>query len=470
MKKIRIDFLQDYIPIIEEEKMWSYILFFTVVFTYKVSMFLISIPFIVFMIKMKKENKRKFPYIFGYYSIVRILFSMVVENRSIQAQGLRMLFLVWILTIIFSGKNIKSLILDLKEILIKEKIIKYIFVIVFWGTLWNFLSPGGKASGFGYFNNIQIWLLCFLAMPYMKEKRKIEKLLWLVMVFSTLLNFYEILNLYANRNFHQVLSNGRVNSITVGISIFSYFFLKILLPNKLGIKMISIIGCLMWIVMILLSGGRGSALAILFSVIFSIILICKKKALIYIPILISLCMLLLHSDLDLAKRFRHLSNMDMKNNTSYARIALVKAGIYTFKKNVVFGSGFGNTQEYFIQYRDIKLSDVTEKGLLYGMNQRELENFPDSHNIIIDYLASTGLFGVVLSIFFIFFIPTISLKDFIRRNFQEGLYCFMVFMTFNVGGMTWSTLMQHTKGTSFLVIMLLLLVYKRGEKSEFIES
>jgi len=266
-----------------------------------------------------------------------------------------------------------------------------------------------------------------------------------------------------------VVSDGRVSSVTIGVTIYSYFFTQLLMARKPVTKFISLLCCSMWIYITIISEGRGTFLAIAIVTILIIIFVYKKRALLFLPIIACVGMILFSSNLKIVERFKVLTNGDMKNNTSYARIALIKAGLYTFEKNIIFGSGYNNTQKYFIEYRDKNFTGENE-GALYGMNRYELGKMPDSHNIIIDYLAISGIFGIILSFFYIIFVPIVSLKDYLKKNYKEAILCFAGFMSFVLGGMTWSTLTRHPKGVPFLVFLLLLLIYRRFEENEYGEN
>lgn len=462
MKTKQTETLKNYIPIIENQKLLSYILFFLVTFTYKGLMVLIAIPLLFLIKKSNKKNIKEILYVFGFYSITRILFSMVLGNVSMQTQGLRMLLGVNFLLIFLSKKTIKDLFLDFKNLIKNEPILLYILIMIFAGSLWNVLSPGGIKSGISYCKNMQVFLLCLLGIPYKKLWNKLSKLFYVTIILSTIFSTIEITMLLNNDRIVEVCANGKTLSLTVGIISYSYLFIQLLLSKKRSVKLVSLLCILLWGWIILISGARGSAVALLVSSIISIILIYRKKSLLCLSSIFVLLFFIMSSNNSLSSRFKYLLDGNIKNNTSYGRVALIKAGIYTFQNNIIFGSGYDNTQKYFVEYKNKYYSDETNNSPLYKMNQIELENFPDSHNIIIDYLAISGIFGILLSLFFILYIPVISLKNYTKDHYIEGLRCFVSFLSFSVGGMTWSILTRHTKGISFLVILLLLLIYRRN--------
>lgn len=461
MKKI-YNLLEKYIPLLKAEKLCSLILFIMVVFTYKGFMVLIGIPLVVLIKKCKKYSLKNITYIFGYYSIMRILFSMIIGNSSIQIQGFRMLLFSNIMFILFSKKKMTDIWKDFKLFIGVEKIFIYVIAVILLGTIWNYISPGHIKSAIKYFQNMQIWFLCILMLPYMKERKRIKNAFYLMIVLTTVLIFYETLN---NKEIGAAIINSRIKSVTIGITIYSCSFIKILIEKKLHLRFLYLSCCGIWIYLITYSGGRGSAIAVIFSSIFSLILIYRKRIYLCIPIILTVGSVFFYSNNRLNVRFKELKNRDFKNNASYARIALINAGIYTFNQNIIFGSGFDNTQKYFIEYRDLEFKNINNKNRFYGMSYTELTKFSDSHNIIIDYMASCGLFGIVLSFLFMAYIPIISLKDYIKKNIVEGLYCSAGFLTFLVGGMTWSTLTRHPKGIPFLVFLLILYLYRKREEN-----
>ncbi|MGF6905617.1 O-antigen ligase family protein [Fusobacterium sp. PH5-44] len=466
MKNKQTEFLKECIPVIDNHKILSYILFLLVTFTYKGTMLLIAIPLFLLIKKSRTENIKEILYVFGFYAMTRILFSMTFGNISMQVQGLRMLLGVNILLAFLSSKKIKGILSDLKRLLKKEQILAYIFVMVFAGCLWNMFSSGGIKSGISYFKNMQIFLLCFLGIPYIKLLDKLSKLFFITIIISTILCTIEIALLLNSNKIEEVYANGKTLSLTVGIVSYSYLLIQLLLSRKIFMKVLYLCCIFMWWWITLISGARGSAIAFLVSSVVSIVLICKKKSLLYFPVVLVLLFFMLSSNNSLSSRFKYLLDGKIKDNVSYGRIALMKAGMYTFKNNIIFGAGYNNTQKYFIEYKNIYYSDKNNKSPLYKMNQRELENFPDSHNIIVDYLATLGIFGLFLSGFFILYIPLISLLDYFKMDYIESLVCFVSFLSFSVGGMTWSILTRHTKGISFLMMLLLLLICRRNKCQE----
>lgn len=461
--------LDKYIPTVENKEIYSYLLFLSVALTYRKMMLLILIPFIFIIKNIKKTDIQRLFYCGGYGCIARILMSLVFEKKSMRDQGLGALIGVNIILFILSEKKSYEIYHEIKQLLLKNKILLILLATIVMGIIWNLFSAGGLKSSIKYFEHMQVWGIVFFSIIYVKESERLNRLFNIGLVLITLNNIMSLLMDSFIVQTHDISQELRINSIDFGVIIFSYFFAKIFLEKKYLNKILNLFFCGVWIYIVIITGGRGSMISMVLTSFVGIIVLCKKKAFLYIPILIGVLIFTFSGNSNLTRRFYQLNNIDLKNNSSYARVELIRAGIYTFKRNVVFGAGQNNTQKFFIEYRDLKIKEEGENSLS-EMNKRELTRYPDSHNIIIDYLALYGIFGVIMFIVFFVYIPIHALISYFKNNIKEGVYCFLGYFSAASVGITWSIFSRHKNGLVVLSMLLLFFILRKINTNQNLDS
>ncbi|ERT66137.1 hypothetical protein HMPREF0202_02695 [Cetobacterium somerae ATCC BAA-474] len=329
--------------------------------------------------------------------------------------------------------------------------------------IWNYFSPGGIESFKLYSEKYKVLLflpiLCYLYKENIRLLLMVERLLPLCIV-GMLIKFIEL-----DFSLEQIyILKGSI--ISVFSLIIPYTFFYVFNDKNYKVKLISTCLLILGIWIVIKAGARGALFSLIISISIGIILKYRIKGVIG-AILGSFILL------GIVKANPRLENhfMQVQDFSTRSRYYLIDAGIYTFKNNIVFGSGRGNTQKYFIEYSEKEFDP--RKKLIADYPWEEdivknnyLRNFPDTHNIFVDSIAENGVLGIVQVIFIWILIPLSVLFTYLKKKKYIYLGIFSSFIGFISAGMSWSLWTKHSLGVLYFIVILFIYI----QNSEALES
>lgn len=366
----------------------------------------------------------------------KFFISLIYEYGNMRNESIRLLLLL----------SIVNLFLNFKEINFKsEKILLILGIWFFIGLLWNYLSPGNIES-LKLFYKENIYLLIPLSLNILFIKNEVLlpmcKKMFPLAIFGLFFKVISTTKVYEMKG----------NLISILSLIVPYTFFSIFLEKNKYLKFINLTAFITGIWIILKSGARGALGGIIIGIIFGIILNRGYTGIILSLVLLFIVLIGLKFSSKIENQFLKINDFSTRS-----RYYLVDAGIYTFKNNVIFGSGRGNTQKYFIEYSNTAFNP--EK---YLKNKNEikitkgvyLKTFPDTHNIFIDFLAEYGILGVFIVFFIGIVIPFNMCKQYFITKNNEILQILVSLISFFTSGMSWSLWTRHGEGIPYFVILL----------------
>lgn len=374
--------------------------------------------------------------------------STLVSYGNIRSEGYRLLFFLFLYNC-YKEKGIEAL----KNSKNKWVGNSLIFITV-GGFIWNVFSPGGWKSSLIFFHESRYVIIPFILYSLIKkeEEKKIFKyILSFGVIIESLKIFYEN---YKIIGLNLLTSGSRIGAgeITSLFSVLIPLILIFLLKTKNNKKKIYYLSCIIFGFLTIYSVKTRGLLIGVFGIILILFLIFyKKKAAIPI-ILIGILLGIGLKENDIFKK--RMSNLDDASNRG--RIYLYRAGIYTFKNNIIFGSGSGNTQKYFIEYANNKYDndlDLVRSTYEYKFYRDGIMTVPDTHNNILDYLGENGIFGIIMSIIIYIFIPINYIKNYFIKKDINYIYYLLPIMSFCLIGLTWSTWTRHSSGVPYFYMM-----------------
>ena len=426
------------------------ILFFliSVVFLYKTYLLVSLLP-LYLIIKNKILKSSDLLEFIGKIGLLKFIGSFILTYSNMQNESIRLMLISITLLYLYSNKKIKF---GDKQIMI------CLFLWLFGGIFWNFVSPGGIESAKFFYETNKLIIALFCIINIM-ETDKIVKYLSVYTIYRYL---YIVIKL-PNDGLRSMYSSITTSIIPI-VSV--YLFYCFLVEKKKLLKTIYIVSTLTGIYLLGLTTSRGATLSIIIILVLMLIIKYKKKSIKYLLFFILLIFLFLSK----SERFeKKISNLNDRSNLG--RIELYKASFYAFKESPIVGVGRGNTLIYFNKYMDkvkekYNLIEDKESKKALKLKQtlsydRMIRNFPDSHNIIIDFITENGLLGLLMIYILFILIPyklIIWAKKFDTEDYLL-LLCFL--LVFNLVGLTWSIWTRHTQGIKYFYLFLGLILCRR---------
>lgn len=425
------------------------------IFGTKGYLFLELIPIIYFYIKRKEFDFKRIYELIKISLFYKLMLVLIYPYGNMLNETFRAMIGLVLYEIFYLKKRIKFIKKD-------NWIVLGVISIYVLSLIWNYFSPGGIESLKLYSEKYKVLLflpiLCYLYKENIRLLSMAERLLPLCII-GMFIKFIEL-----DFNLEQIyILKG--NIISVFSLIVPYTFFYIFSDKNYRIKLINTCFLILGIWIIIKAGARGALFSLIISISMGVILKYKIKG-----IIIALCGSFIL--LGIVKANPRLDNhfMKVQDFSTRSRYYLIDAGIYTFKNNIIFGSGRGNTQKYFIEYSEKEFNP--HKKLIADYPWEEdivkndyLRNFPDTHNIVVDSMAENGILGIVQVIFIWILIPFSILLTYLKKKKYIYLGIFSSFIGFISAGMSWSLWTKHSLGILYF-IMLLYIYVQNSEKLE----
>lgn len=414
-----------------------------------------SLVFLILLFYKEYYKKNLFNFLLLIKECIffKYILSLIYPNSSMIKESIRLLILVFICELFYKYKY---------KIKIKlENITWFMLILFLFGILWNYFSFGGVSSVESYIDsNLNLLLPLLLSMYLIKKENRKYIIQFLPLVgIGFLVKNIDLKNI----DYSLYILKGNMISIFSVILPFTFFLLLEVKNRK--IKLFYFFTMILNIILVIKLGARAG----LYSGILTIFLILLlnqniKKILISISFIIVL-VFMMSQNLNVQNQF-----FKYRDFSTRSREYLIRAGIYCFKRNLIFGVGNNNTQKYFIEYSEKQfLEENTLKNSyeVEALKNDYLRNFPDTHNIIFDFLAQNGIYGILFSIILLVLPVNMIfsyLKDCKRLEYLKYIGAVVGFL---ISGQTWSLWTRHNAGVKYLIIIIILYYYeKKGRKDE----
>lgn len=231
-------------------------------------------------------------------------------------------------------------------------------------------------------------------------------------------------------------------SLFLAIAIIMGLFIYVKKSSTLFLKIILVIGTFIMVIMLLLLMSKSIISALIFSFLSALIMQRKisKNIIIGGAIIIVLGIMLLPKQ---NNRFVELfdkdsySKLDMRNSTSIRFYAL-KSSIELAFDNPIFGYGLGDVQKELDSKYELTGINLPTKGF-------------NSHNQYLFVWLSSGIFGLILFLYYLFYIFKIAIK-------QKDHFLFCIIILFMISFL-FENVLSRQSGVilfSFLINLLIL--------------
>lgn len=303
------------------------------------------------------------------------------------------LLLIQILGIIFISEERKSLLLNLKNIILKDKI----FITLILLNILMYLSMFRAFNKYVTITNsirFSMYLFIFYIISYKLKKSSINNVIIVFLsssIFISLITIFQVIYtkiLGSNVDMEHRIASTLENPNNLGAySIMVLFiFINYLLKTKnKKMKIISSIATLLLLFNIIVSQSRNALLALILGIFIFAILYNKRFLLysIFVPIILFIIP---------QTRGRLFAVLDMNQNDSRLKIWKLTE-IMINNNNRLFGLGYEN---YSLNYKSYLDSNPS-----YFVRESLLPLHP--HNAVLKFQVELGIFGTILFILFIIF-------------------------------------------------------------------
>ena len=335
-----------------------------------------------------------------------------------------------------------KLVFDRKEMIFNNKISNYLLLIYIGGAFWNLFSDNGVSSFLIKFESQYRLLTVLLLLNAIKDRKVIKKFLIAIEISFLVSIIYGIINWFRYnegrlQSFGGCMTYAHPLALALVVHL-AFIFKEGKLKNKIFFIIIEILG----ILALILTQTRGAWLGFIGGAIIFFILSKKYKYILVFSVILSLTFLIM--PLNFKNRVKSIvaTRSDSSNN---ARLNLWGAAIWTYKENIVFGSGEGNNKKWFNLYKEKeKLKDMN----IYNGN---------SHNMYLHFLSQNGLW-IILYLFFLFYIIPKEILQRLKKNpkdfFIMGISGGIV--SFYISGLTENVWYHEYPGYAILILFFLL--------------
>lgn len=443
-------------PKLEKESRYMELLFICIlIFGTKGHLFFELIPISYFYIKRKEINLKRIYKLIKISLFYKLMLILIYPYGNMLNETFRAMLCLVIYEIFYLKKYIKFIKKD-------NWIVLGVILLYILSLIWNYCSPGGIESSKLYWEKYKILLflpmLSYLHKGNMKLLLMVENILPLCIIGI----IFKFIELDFNPAKIYILKG---NIISVLSLIIPYTFFYIFNNKNYKIKLLNTFLFLLGIWIIIKAGARGALFALIISLSIGLLLKYKIKGMI-IAIFGSILLLgVVKFDSRLEKHFMRIQDFSTRS-----RYYLIDAGVYTFKNNIIFGSGRGNTQKYFIEYSEKGFDPQKKLIAKYPWEEIEvknnyLRNFPDTHNIFVDSIAENGILGIVQAVFMWILIPFSVFLTYLKKKECIYLGVFSSFIGFISAGISWSLWTKHSLGILYFVILIYIYI-QNIEKTE----
>lgn len=403
-----------------------------------------SIFFLVLLVyrecyKDKRKSWIEVLILIKYCIYFKFIFSLIYPYGNIEDESFRMLIFIFFIEEYYNLK------------IRKRKLSRFsysIFGLFLIGIVWNYFSPGGISSIDEYIYRNKILILPLLLKNYLEDKKNLEYMKYILPLagIGFLLRYLDFNNLKYSL---YLLKGGMISLFSVVLP-FSIFMIIEIKSKK--IKVLYSLLVILDIILIIKLGARAGLYGVIITAMIVLVLSQNIKRILFF---ICSTLLFLYFLIQIPNVQSHFFRY--KDFSTRSREYLIRAGLYSFKNHIFFGVGSGNTQKYFIEYSE---NEFLQHNTL--KNNREVEilkndylrNFPDTHNIIIDFWVQNGLYGIVFSSLLCFILPGYIIYDYIKNKKKEYLKYLGGVLGFIIVGQSWSLWSKHNVGVIYLIIII----------------
>lgn len=303
------------------------------------------------------------------------------------------LLLIQILGIIFISEERKSLLLNLKNIILKDKI----FITLILLNILMYLSMFRAFNKYVTITNsirFSMYLFIFYIISYKLKKSSINNVIIVFLsssIFISLITIFQVIytkimgsNVDMEHRIASTLENP--NNLGAYSIMVLFIFINYLIKTKnKKMKIISSIATVLLLFNIVVSQSRNALLALILGIFIFAILYNKRFLLysIFVPIILFIIP---------QTRGRLFAVLDMNQNDSRLKIWKLTE-IMINNNNRLFGLGYEN---YSLNYKSYLDSNPS-----YFVRESLLPLHP--HNAILKFQVELGIFGTILFILFIIF-------------------------------------------------------------------
>lgn len=303
------------------------------------------------------------------------------------------LLFIQILGIIFISEERKSLLLNLKNIILKDKI----FITLILLNILMYLSMFRAFNKYVTITNsirFSMYLFIFYIISYKLKKSSINNVIIVFLsssIFISLITIFQVIytkimgsNVDMEHRIASTLENP--NNLGAYSIMVLFIFINYLIKTKnKKMKIISSIATLLLLFNIIVSQSRNALLALILGIFIFAILYNKRFLLysIFVPIILFIIP---------QTRGRLFAVLDMNQNDSRLKIWKLTE-IMINNNNRLFGLGYEN---YSLNYKSYLDSNPS-----YFVRESLLPLHP--HNAILKFQVELGIFGTILFILFIIF-------------------------------------------------------------------
>lgn len=420
------------------------VLMISLIFGTKGYLLLAILP-LIYLVYKKETTKEEFFEIFKEAAYYKFMVFVFYRYGNMEKEAMRMLFAVFFVDIFYFKKKIN----------LKNNILPLIFVGWYaLGIVWSYLSPGETYSLNVFYKKYYYLVLPFVLNIILENREKVVK--YTKILFSvSIIGFFIDIGLGADN-----IDTYKSATVAILPLITTYSFLGIFTEKNMKVKIMNFLLSSLGLFIVIKSEVRGALLALIIGYLIGLILKFKWKGIIVSLLLFGGIYFSLREIPRYKERFLVTETM-----TTRLRISLRKAGIYTFKENIIFGSGVRNSQKYFKEFAetDFKPESYLKNEEEVTITKNELNNFPDSHNIFIDYLSEYGILGIFICVLLLIYIPLDLFIFYFKGNNDESIRILGSIGAFYAAGLSWSIWTRHSGGIPFFIIILWFYFYTKSK-------
>ena len=349
---------------------------------------------------------------FPFLGFLLLIILIPVEELIVLPGGRTVIFVLGILVAFFWLINV---LFKNGKICINKNTTLLVVLLFFWALLSFFWAEDQSIVLTRILNFLNLVIFYILFQDFVKDNKRLKTVLFAIFISNVICSIASIViesQTGAKRISLTEGQNPNILSINLGVGLLLVPYIFRNLKNRF-LRGLSYIGVFTLIIAIILTGSRGTWLAIPITVLFGW-LITKGKILRIqsgiIPgiILTLIITFLIHSNFIspyLSQRFITMIHPEETRGGS-GRLDIWTVGLAMVEDNPVFGMGLDN---FPVRFGDYIGKRTTWSGYSYGVHSGR-----DPHNIFLSIQAELGIIGIFLFFLFIWYIVKpliVYLKD-----------------------------------------------------------
>jgi len=339
---------------------------------------------------------------FPFFGFLLLIILIPVEELIVLPGGRTVIFVLGILVAFFWLINV---LFKNGKICINKNTTLLVVLLFFWALLSFFWAEDQSIVLTRILNFLNLVIFYILFQDFVKDNKRLKTVLFAIFISNVICSIASIViesQTGAKRISLTEGQNPNILSINLGVGLLLVPYIFRNLKNRF-LRGLSYIGVFTLIIAIILTGSRGTWLAIPITVLFGW-LITKGKILRIqsgiIPgiILTLIITFLIHSNFIspyLSQRFTTMIHPEETHGGS-GRLDIWTVGLAMVEDNPVFGVGLSN---FPVRFGDYIGKRTTWSGYSYGVYLKM-----DPHNAFLSIQAELGIIGIFLFFLFIWYI------------------------------------------------------------------